>query len=348
MVRVDVTPSSNSDILITDVLDGAGAQRTNYSAKSFEAKHNLIWTSVKPWGVPNVTAYEFSTLDVGAVGALWRADAGERPYVSRNESTVAQEFLVSAQRGRTVSVFKYVGIASTDAFPEDTMGVAREAALAAKECGWERLLEEHQAAWDELWEDADIIVHGDKEMQIAARATLFHLLSNVRGGSEGVGLGDNSISVGGLASDSYAGLVFWDADLWMLPGLLVLHPDHAAAINNYRFRMLPQAKLNAAQYGSPGAMYPWTSARFGNCTGTGPCADYQYHLNTDIALVHWHQFLSTGDYAWLREQGWPVIKAVTEMWAARVKKSNESGEDGLEVGMYEVLNMTDPVCLPLC
>ena len=29
----------------------------------------------------------------------------------------------------------------------------------------------------------------------------------------------NSISVGGLASDSYAGLVFWDAEIWMQPGI---------------------------------------------------------------------------------------------------------------------------------
>lgn len=132
----------------------------------------------------------------------------------------------------------------------------------------------------------------------------------------------------------------------MLPGLLALHPDHAAAINNYRFRLLPQAFENAKVYDSPGAMYPWTSARFGNCTGTGPCADYQYHLNTDIALVQWHQFLSTGDYDWLRVRGWPVIKAITEMWAGRVKKSEEAGEDGLKAGMYVVLNMTDPVCAP--
>jgi trehalose/maltose hydrolase-like predicted phosphorylase len=129
----------------------------------------------------------------------------------------------------------------------------------------------------------------------------------------------------------------------MLPGLLVLHPDHASAINNYRSRLLPQALENAKQNNASGALYPWTSARFGNCTGTGPCADYQYHLNTDIALVNWHQFLTTGNKRWLEKQGWPIIKGVAEMWVSKVRVSNETGDDGLLPGMYVVRNMTDPV-----
>ena len=66
-------------------------------------------------------------------------------------------------------------------------------------------MKEHDAAWDELWDSADIVVPGDEELQLAFRGSLYHILANIRGGSEGVGIGDNSISVGGLASDSYAG-----------------------------------------------------------------------------------------------------------------------------------------------
>jgi trehalose/maltose hydrolase-like predicted phosphorylase len=110
--------------------------------------------------------------------------------------------------------------------------------------------------------------------------------------------------------------------------------------------LLPQARKNAKEYGLPGALYPWTSARYGNCTGTGPCADYQYHLNTDIALVHWHQFLTTGDLVWFKEKGWPVIQAVAEMWSGLVKSAKTDEEDGLKKGMYVVNNMTDPVRNP--
>lgn len=366
LVRLDIRAPADGQLLITDLLDGAGAQRTEPAGTGVVAEEaaggaapgRLIWTGVHPAGLPNVTAYEFSTLGFACDGdsgeAIWAPSPvphawRRRPWVSDNASTVAQEYAVRVRAGRTLTVLKYVGIASTDAF-SDARAVARDAALDAKAAGWDVLVAEHRAAWDALWDDADVIIPGDdaRELQIAVRASLFHLLANVRAGHEGPGIGDNSVAVGGLSSDSYGGLVFWDADLWMLPGLLVLHPDHAAAINNYRQRLLPQARRNARQHGLPGALFPWTSARFGNCTATGPCADYQYHLNTDIALVHWHQFLTTGDAGWLREKGWPVIEAVADMWAARVAVAPTDGADGLRRGMFVVHNMTDPVRIPPC
>lgn len=349
MVRCDITPSDSAEVIVTDILDGQGAQRTDFIDNMMETADDVIWTAVSPAGLPNVTAYEVSVLgfDVSDTHGLVidsRQNGKLRSWVSSNASTISQDFTLEITGGRTVSVLKYVGIASSDAFP-DTMETARNAALEAKDCGWDALVAEHRAAWDELWEDADIVIPGEeqKEMQIAIRATLFHLLSNIRSGNEeNTALGDNSVAVGGLASDSYAGLVFWDADLWMLPGLLVLHPEYAAAINNYRFRLLPDAQANAREYDLPGALYPWTSGRFGNCTGTGPCVDYEYHINSDIALVQWHQFLTTGDEGWLRNRGWPIIRSVADMWAGLVKKSNASGDDGLEAGMYVITNMTDP------
>lgn len=351
MMKIEISSSDEAQLIITDVLDGAGAQRTDPAGMAVEKSDDLIWTGVHPDGIQNVTAYEFSTLDFAygakAVVKNSRKNAEARPWVSRNDSTIAQEYAVDLSKGQKLAVLKYVGIASTDAFP-DPRKTALNAALKAKKVGWKKLVAEHQACWGALWEDGDIEIPGKdvEELQISTRASLFHLLSNVRSESEGSGIGDNSISVGGLTSDSYAGLVFWDADLWMLPGLLVLHPEHAASINNYRYRLLPQARKNAKEYGLPGALYPWTSARYGNCTGTGPCADYQYHLNTDIALVHWHQFLTTGDLVWFKEKGWPVIQAVAEMWSGLVKSAKTDEEDGLKKGMYVVNNMTDPVRNP--
>ncbi|KAI5843591.1 glycosyl hydrolase family 65 central catalytic domain-containing protein [Tricharina praecox] len=348
MMKIDIVSSDGSQLIVTDVLDGQGAQRTDAAGKAVEKNDDLIWTAVHPDGISNVTAYEFSTLDFayGARASVVkgsRRNAEARPWVTRNDSTIAQEYTVEPRKGQTMTILKYVGIASTDAFP-DPKKTARDAAFAAKKTGWKKLLAEHRACWEALWEDADIEIPGKEleELQISVRASLFHLLSNVRSETEGEGIGDNSISVGGLSSDSYAGLVFWDAELWMLPGLLVLHPEHAASINNYRTKMLPQARENAKEYGLEGALYPWTSSRYGNCTGTGPCADYQYHLNTDIALVHWHQFLTTGDMDWFREKGWPVIEAVAQMWSGLVDKALTDDADGLKKGMYTVNNMTDP------
>jgi trehalose/maltose hydrolase-like predicted phosphorylase len=105
-----------------------------------------------------------------------------------------------------------------------------------------------------------------EELQLVARASFFHLLSNARQGSEPTGLGDNSIAPAGLTSDSYAGQVFWDADTWMFPSINALYPTYAESITNYRSRQLGAAEQNAKMFNRSGALYPWTGARFGNCT----------------------------------------------------------------------------------
>ena len=101
---------------------------------------------------------------------------------------------------------KYVGIASTDAFP-DPLGVAQNTSSQALSDGWATVLNDHVQGWEALWTSADIEVLNDQEVQLSARAALYHLWSNVRSGFEQPGIGDTSIAPSGLTSDSYAGQV---------------------------------------------------------------------------------------------------------------------------------------------
>lgn len=349
IVRLDLSTNRKANCSIIDVLDGAGAVRARFNDKAFETTDNAIWTSVKPIGIDYKTAHVYSTVEYESADAelldhidQTRKDATRSPWVSRNSSTIAQSWDLFLDNEKSVTLYKYVGIASDDAFPRATYETAMRSALEAKAMGWNSLLEEHELAWDNMWESADIIIFGDIKLQTSVRASLFHILSSLRSSDEaGSGISDSSIAVGGLSSDSYAGLVFWDADTWVYPSILALHPSHASTINNYRSRLLPQAIQNAKFYNYSGALYPWTSGRFGNCTGTGVCKDYQYHLNTDIALAHWQYFQSTRDFSWLREKGWPIIKNVADMFAAYVVLNETTKE-------YETILLGEPVRFKAC
>lgn len=129
--------------------------------------------------------------------------------MSTNESTISQCYTLSAPASGSISAIKYVGISSSDAFPGDEFRTALHSARHANATGFVDVLNEHQQAWSEVWDNADIVIPGEEheELQLATRASLFHLLTNVREGSEPTGLGDNSIAPAGLASDSYAGQV---------------------------------------------------------------------------------------------------------------------------------------------
>ncbi|MFX4424042.1 hypothetical protein ABTA75_19400, partial [Acinetobacter baumannii] len=65
---------------------------------------------------------------------------------------------------------------------------------------------------------------------------LYHLYSFTREGS------DMSPSPMGLSGLGYNGHVFWDTELWMYPALLVLHPEMAKSMVEYRFQRLGAAQ----------------------------------------------------------------------------------------------------------
>ena len=173
------------------------------------------------------------------------------------------------------------------------------------------------ADWPHLWQTSDIIISGDPEAQQVTHANLFYLLSSTYPGS------DHSIPPFGLSSNLYGGHIFWDAEVWMLPALIVQHPDYAKPIVDYRFKLLGQAKKNAKAHGFAGAEYPWESADTGKEMVGGEFAK-ERHITADVGWAAWQYYLWTGDKAYLTEEGWPVLQATAQYWVSRVTK----GADG--------------------
>jgi len=121
----------------------------------------------------------------------------------------------------------------------------------------------------------------------------------------------------------YNGHVFWDMDLWMFPVYLVLHPEIAKSLMDYRFERLEAAKRNAFSHGYKGAMYPWESAGSGVeetpvWALSGP---FEHHITACVALAAWNYYCVTRDKNWLREKGWPILSATADFWASRVERN---------------------------
>ncbi|MEM0992121.1 MAG: glycoside hydrolase family 65 protein, partial [Bacteroidota bacterium] len=192
--------------------------------------------------------------------------------------------------------------------------------------GRERLLKRHLAAWEELWQ-SDIIVEGNLAEQRAIRSAVYHLYSFARAGTA------YSLSPMGLSGLGYNGHVFWDTEIWMYPPLLLLQPDIARSLLDYRYERLEAAKRNAFSHGYNGAMYPWESSADGSedtpvWALTGP---FQHHISGDIAWAHWKYYQVTKDKAWLETRGYPVIKEVADFWASRVERNGK--------GQYDINNV---------
>ncbi len=217
-----------------------------------------------------------------------------------------------------------MGVASSRDAP-DPLARARAVVRGAAARGYRTLAAEHTAAWHRLWQ-TDLVVQGDPELQRVIHTMLFYLLASVREGT------DESIPPMGLSSAGYYGHVFWDADTWMFPPLLVLHPAVARSMVGFRYRALGAARRNAARNGYRGAMYPWESDELGDETTphfAWQNALYENHVTGDVALAQWQYYLATGDSAWLARSGYPVLAATADFWASRATFDSSTGRYGI-------------------
>jgi protein-glucosylgalactosylhydroxylysine glucosidase len=222
--------------------------------------------------------------------------------------------------------FSVAGSSITSAHHDDPLNEAERLTIYAKLEGRDRLLQFHNKAWDDLWK-SDITIDGDPQSQQDIHSMIYHLYSFVR---EGTALSPSPMGLSGLG---YNGHVFWDAELWMYPAILVLHPELGKSMVEYRYERLEAAKKNAFGKGFKGAMYPWESAASGVeetpvWALSGP---FEHHITACVGIAAWNYYCVTQDKVWLKEKGWPVLSAIADFWASRVERNGP--------GKYDIKNV---------
>lgn len=208
---------------------------------------------------------------------------------------------------------------------------ARAAVASATEAGFERLLREHSQAWARRWEEADVVIEGDRDLQLAVRFALFHLMASV------ADEGEAALGARGLSGPGYRGHVFWDSDVFVLPFLAATHPAAARAMLEYRVRRLGAARENARRLGRAGARFPWESAGDGEDvtpshahlpTGetvrirTGECEE---HITADVAWAASCYLDWTGDEDFAGGPGRDLLVETARYWASRVRFDGHGG-----------------------
>jgi trehalose/maltose hydrolase-like predicted phosphorylase len=238
-------------------------------------------------------------------------------HEERNYGDHNLKFYVSLKRGERLSFTVFSSICTSAHFA-DPRNEAERLTLYAYLEGAERNIERHNNAWKELWK-GDILIEGDRQVQQDVRFALYHLYSFARAGTS------YSMSPMGLSGLGYNGHVFWDTELWMYPPLLMLQPEIAKSLLEYRFKRLEAAKTNAFSHGYQGAMFPWESDDAGQEATpiwalTGP---FEHHITGDVGWAFWKYFQVTKDREWLKDRGYPVLKEVADFWVSRVDKKED-------------------------
>lgn len=237
--------------------------------------------------------------------------AAQNVTVYRNGYRLALNLSVRVEKGHSYSFTKYAAF-SRQGWGGDAAEDLR-LARAARAQGFARLLHDHAAAWDRLWQ-TDILIDGDPQAQRVLHSELYYLLAS--------STEDTAWPLGACGlTTGYAGHAFWDSDTWIFPALLLLHPGRAKSLVMFRDRTLPAAQARATAHGFAGAMFPWESDPEKGTEQTPHFAavlgDREIHVTADVAIAQWQYYLATQDRNWLRRDGWPVLRDVARFWTSR-------------------------------
>ncbi|HET7085528.1 MAG TPA: glycosyl hydrolase family 65 protein [Rhizomicrobium sp.] len=229
--------------------------------------------------------------------------------------------------GQIAQFDRLIAVAREDMPGDDPALRARASLTRNTALGWHKVLLQHEQAWKERWDAADVILEGDEKLQQSVRFAVYHLTSAANPSDERVSIGARA-----LTGDAYFGHVFWDTEIYLLPFYTAVWPEAARALLMYRYHTLPAARAKAGQAGCTGALYAWESADTGMETtpekvvaGDGTIIEIltgklEQHISADIAYAVWQYWRAAGDEAFFLAAGAEIMLETARFWASRARR----------------------------
>lgn len=271
------------------------------------------------------------------------ASALEIVYNGKARTVSERAVNLRVLKNETIIFRKYITVRSSSSaglaeIKKETLSALKK----ARNKGFERLIAEHNAAWQKKWSVCDINIEGDEDATRALRFNIYHLIIC---GSETND--DASIGAKTLSGEGYRGHIFWDTELFILPFFIYTNPKVARNLLMYRYRRLDAARNNAAAKGYEGALFPWESADTGEeCTPSWAknfdgsiikivTMDEEHHIVSDIAYAFSNYAKVTGDESFLWKHAIELIVETARFWTSRVVLNRKKRR-------YEILHAMGP------
>ena len=232
-------------------------------------------------------------------------DASAESLADVGRATIAAD-LQPGQRLRVVKLIAYAwsSVRSDSALRDEVVAALAE----ARHIGWEGLVEGQRAYLEGFWDNADVELEGDTELQQALRFALFHTLQ------AGARAEQRAIAAKGLTGTGYDGHTFWDTERFILPVLTYTFPAAAGDALRWRHATLDLARERAEQLGLAGAAFPWRTIRGQECSGYWPAGTAAFHVNADIADAVIRYQAAAADEAFELEVGLELLVETARLW----------------------------------
>ncbi|HEX6655722.1 MAG TPA: glycoside hydrolase family 65 protein [Candidatus Limnocylindria bacterium] len=239
------------------------------------------------------------------------------------ERPLATDYQVQARRGRRYRLRQMASLVPSVTHHDPDREAARLAGRAAA-TGFDGLRAANRQEWDELWRGRILVDADDDRWQQFADAAFYYLNASVHRSSPA------STSIFGLAQwhdyHYYYGHVMWDIEAFSIPPLLLVQPDAAESMLEYRFKVLPAARMNAKLNARRGLQFAWESGPLHgdeSMPGAAAPAWYEDHISLDVALAFAQFAHATGDEQFLRSRAAPVLYGVVDWLLSRAQRRGD-------------------------
>jgi len=236
--------------------------------------------------------------------------------------------------GDNVMLTKYTAIASSLYYERHTLiEQSVSEARQAKASGWEALENDHRQAWQEIWNEMDVVIEGDPEAQQGIRYNIFQLCQTYRGDDARLNIGPK-----GFTGEKYGGNTYWNTELCCVPFFLLATPREVTRnLLIYRYNQLPKAIENARKLGfkDGAALFPQVTYSGEECHSEWEITFEEIHRNNIIVYAIAQHAIMTGNTDYIARYGLEVMIAVSRFWSQRVSFSQPKQR-------YVILGVTGP------
>eukprot|EP00854_Cymbomonas_tetramitiformis_P007744 gene7744-9210_t len=209
---------------------------------------------------------------------------------------------------RTSRIFTFISSFRTTLDSVNPAAAASDDLARGVESG--ALLDEHVAAWSEMWSKGGVEVD-NATLGAALNSSLYYMLSSVREGMNW------PVGPGGLPTNGYWGNGFWDNDMWAMPSLLPWWPELSRVGVKYRVERIPEASMYARKRKAKGLLLPWQTASTGKEVDLVPFANVlENHVGGDVALLLRNLWDATHDAEYLANEAAPLAYGICDYYVS--------------------------------
>lgn len=174
---------------------------------------------------------------------------------------------------------------------------------------WQNVFKSHCELWADFWRESTLRLPEDTRLAQVCRMAEYHLRISTTAWSIPVG----------IYPTHWQGRYYGFDEFFAFDGLLATgHLSAARRVPEFRYHTLPQAKMRISRYSDPDgecAEYPWQADEEGyeEIAEPGFWLKHIFHM-AHIALSALRYSLAADDMKFLRDKGYPVIRACAEYY----------------------------------